>query len=167
MKRVIVLGCPGSGKSTLARRLQAVTGLPLVHLDRVWWRPDRTHISREEFDAALDEILAGDRWIVDGDYSRTYEVRFRACDTVIFLDFGEAEAMAGIRERLGQDRPDMPWTEAELDPELVEMVRRYRTENRPKVLALLDRFSDKERLVFRSREEAGRWVNGLAAEPPA
>ncbi len=52
--RILILGCPGSGKSTLARALAARTGLPLVHLDTVWWRADGTHIPREDFDRALD-----------------------------------------------------------------------------------------------------------------
>ena len=51
--RIIVLGCSGSGKSTLARELHRLTGLPLIHLDNVWWKEDRTHISREEFDGRL------------------------------------------------------------------------------------------------------------------
>ena len=83
-RKIMVIGCPGSGKSTLSRELRDITGLPLFHLDNIWWKPDRSHISREEFDRKLDEILLTDRWILDGDYSRTYETRFRACDTVIF-----------------------------------------------------------------------------------
>ena len=78
--RIIVLGCPGSGKSTFARALAARTELPLIHLDSVWWRADGSHISRDEFDRALSELLAGEKWIMDGDYSRTYEVRLRAAD---------------------------------------------------------------------------------------
>ena len=86
-QKILVIGCAGSGKSTLSRELRDITGLPWFHLDNIWWRPDRSHISREEFDRKLDEILLTDRWILDGDYSRTYETRFQACDTVIFLDY--------------------------------------------------------------------------------
>ena len=73
-----ILGSSGSGKSTLSRDLRDITGLPLFHLDNIWWKPDKSHISREEFDQKLDEILLTDRWMIDGNYSRTYEVRFRA-----------------------------------------------------------------------------------------
>ena len=160
-RRILVLGCPGSGKSTFARRLQEKTGLPLIHLDNVWWRADRTHISRDEFDRVLAGLLAGESWIMDGDYSRTYEVRLRACDTAIFLDYPEAVCMAGIVARVGQNRPDMPWTEPTLDPELVALVQNYARDNRPLICALLEKYPDKQALVFTSREEADRWLEQI------
>jgi adenylate kinase family enzyme len=159
--RITVLGCPGSGKSTFARALAARTGLPLIHLDSVWWRADGSHISRDEFDRALSELLAGEKWIIDGDYSRTYEVRLRAADTVIFLDYPEDVCMAGIVGRLGEERPDMPWTESALDPELVAMVKNYARDNRPVLLDLLRRYADRQVLVFTDRTRADRWLSEL------
>ena len=159
--RIIVLGCPGSGKSTFARALAARTGLPLIHLDSVWWRADGSHISRDEFDRALAELLAGEKWIIDGDYSRTYEVRLRAADTVIFLDYPEDVCMDGIRARVGQPRPDMPWTERALDPELVALVQNYARDDRPALLDLLRRYADRQVLVFTDRTRADRWLSEL------
>lgn len=159
MKRVAVIGCPGSGKSTFARALHEKTGLPLFHLDNIWWKPDRTHIARETFDAALREILARDKWIVDGNYSRTVEMRIAACDTVIFLDYDEQTCLDGIASRVGEDRPDISWTERALDPELVALVKGFRAEQRPAILALLDRYADRGILIFHTRQEADRWLS--------
>ena len=156
--RIIVLGSSGSGKSTLSVRLQEMTGLPLIHLDNVWWKADRTHITREEFDRKLQEILSGDKWIIDGDYSRTYEPRFAACDTVIFLDYPEGVCMAGITERVGKQRRDIPWTENQLDPELVELVQKYRAENRPTVYALIRQYPGKKILIFENRQQKDDWL---------
>ena len=47
-KRVLIVGCGGSGKSTLARHLGEKTGLPVVHLDRLWWLPGWVERSRED-----------------------------------------------------------------------------------------------------------------------
>lgn len=154
MKKVVVLGCSGSGKSTFAIQLHNVTGLPLYHLDNIWWKPDRTHITREEFDKKLDDLVHGDSWIIDGDYSRTYEKRIAACDTIIFLDYGEDVCMYGINERVGKERSDIPWTENELDPELVKLVRDYETENKPVLLELFKKYSDRNVITLHTREEA-------------
>ena len=156
--RIIILGSPGSGKSTFARKLQTITGLPLIHLDNVWWKEDRTHISREEFDMELDSILRTGSWMLDGDYSRTYEVRVRACDTVFFLDFSEDECMSGITERIGRERPDIPWTESTLDPELVRLVASYQRENRPVIYSLLEKYPEKKAIIFRTRSQADSWL---------
>ena len=161
-RRILVLGCPGSGKSSFAVRLAAVTGLPTTHLDRIWWKPDRTHVSREEFDRRLAALLQEDEWILDGDYSRTYEPRLRACDTAIFLDIDEEECLAGITARIGKERPDMPWTEQEIDPELVAEIRKYRTEKRPVLMELFRKYPPRRLIVLRSREEASAWLEGLA-----
>lgn len=57
MKKVIVIGCPGSGKTRFAEKLNKRIGLPLFYLDAIWHKPDRTHISREEYDQRLAEIM--------------------------------------------------------------------------------------------------------------
>ena len=64
MKKIIVIGCMGSGKSTFAEKLHRKTKIPLFHLDNIWWKADRTHISREEFDSELNRIIQGDSWII-------------------------------------------------------------------------------------------------------
>ena len=158
MNKILILGCPGSGKSTFAAELQRRTGLPLVHLDNLWWKADRTHVARSEFDKKLAAVLAANEWIIDGDYSRTYQARIAACDTVFFLDYGEAACMDGIRARVGQARPDMPWTEDTLDPELVREVRAYGHVQRPKIRELLRQYPEKEARIFRTRKEAERWL---------
>ena len=125
MQRAIVIGCPGAGKSTFARKLRARTGLPLYYLDMLWHRPDRTNVSRQAFDAALSAILATDRWIIDGNYQRTLEMRLQACDTVFFLDYPLPLCLAGAQERIGTKREDMPWVETEFDPEFKQWIEEF------------------------------------------
>ena len=64
MKKVLILGCPGAGKSTFARKLRDKTGLPLYYLDMIWHKPDRTTITKQEFDAKLSEIIKQEEWIM-------------------------------------------------------------------------------------------------------
>ena len=160
--KIILVGCPGSGKSTLSDKLQKSTGFPLFHLDGIWWKPDRTHISRDEFDSKLDEIFQGEDWIIDGDFSRTYEVRIKECDTVIFLDYSLDECMGGISERVGKKRDDIPWTDQSLDPLLVKQVEDYESENKPVLYSLIEKYSDKRVMIFKSRSEADEWLDSIS-----
>ena len=100
MKKVIVIGCPGSGKTTFAEKLSEESGLPLYYLDAIWHKPDRTHISRDDFDKRLHEILSEEKWIIDGNYSRTIELRLSACDTVFLFDLPTELCIQGATERL-------------------------------------------------------------------
>ncbi len=66
--------------------------------------------------------------------------------------------MEGITGRVGQDRPDMPWTEDTLDPELVELVKNYETENKPLLRELFSKYPDKNLITFHTRKEAEKWM---------
>lgn len=156
MKRVIIIGCPGSGKSTFARKLQSVTGLPLHHLDLIYWKSDRTIVPREEFLEKLHQIMAQKQWIIDGNYASTMEMRMQVCDTVIFLDYPPELCLAGAQERKGKARPDLPWVESNDldDSEFMEYIRKFHELNRPTILSLLEKYSDKEIIIFHSREDA-------------
>jgi adenylate kinase family enzyme len=158
MKKIIVIGCPGSGKTTFSEKLNRATGIPLFHLDAIWHKPDKTHISREDFDERLGEILALDSYIIDGNYSRTVERRIAACDTVFFLDYPIEVCLAGINARVGKPRADMPWIETEEDAEFLEYVKRFNTEQRPNIIELLEKYKDKRIFVFKTREEANEYL---------
>lgn len=85
MQRVAVVGPGGAGKSTFARALGASTGLPVVHLDRSFWAPGWIECPRDEWRRRQSALLAGDRWIVDGNYGGTFDERFSRADTVIIV----------------------------------------------------------------------------------
>ena len=163
MQKVLVIGCPGAGKSTFARALRDATGLPLCYLDMLWHKPDRTHITREEFDRVLAEWLARPAWIIDGDYSRTLPQRLEACDTVFFLDFPLEVCLAGVENRRGAQRPDMPWVEEELDAEFLQYILDFGQAQLPAIRAMLEPYRGRRQiLTFRSRAGADAWLNALA-----
>ena len=76
-QKAIIIGCPGAGKSTFARKLSEKTRLPLYYLDMLWHKPDRAIVDRNVFDEKLKEIILQDKWIIDGNYGRTLEMRIR------------------------------------------------------------------------------------------
>ena len=161
MKKVLVIGCAGSGKSVFSRSFASLSGLPLYHLDNIWWREDGTNISREEFDLRLGEILKRDEWIIDGNYMRTMERRMDACDTVVFFDLPVEVCLDGAISRLGKKRYDMPWIDTELDPKLKQEIEEFGDKNLPAIYALIDKYKDgKTVVIFKSREQADAFLNG-------
>ena len=161
MKKIIVIGCPGSGKSTVSRALHNKTGIPLYHLDMMYWNADKTTVERSVFLERLSTVLEKDEWIIDGNYGSTMELRMAACDTVIFLDYPLDVCLDGIRERRGKPRSDMPWIETEEDAEFIEFIKNYNEQQKPKVLELLEKYSDKNIVIFKSREQANEFLSLL------
>ncbi len=87
MNRIMVIGVSaGAGKSTFARRLGELTGIEVTYLDRLFWKPDWVEASREEFSAAQQEVVQSDRWIIEGNYTGTVNIREPHADTVIYLE---------------------------------------------------------------------------------
>ena len=162
MERAIVIGSPGAGKSTFARRLRDASRIPLYYLDMIWHLPDRTNVSREEFDMQLQEILAKDRWIIDGNYLRIMEARIAACDTIFLLDYPVELFLEGVEERIGKPRTDMPWVETEFDEEFRQWILDFPEKQLLKIYELLEKYSGrgKEIMIFRKREEAEEFLQG-------
>ena len=154
MKKVLILGCPGAGKSTFARKLRDKTGLPLYYLDMIWHKPDRTTITKQEFDAKLSEIIKQEEWIIDGNYGRTLEMRIQWCEAIFLLDSPVEECLVGAKSRIGKQRVDMPWIETEFDEEFKQWIMDFPKNELPIVYELLDRYKgEKSIYVFYSRAD--------------
>lgn len=162
MKKVIVIGCPGSGKSTFARALHDATQIPLYHLDMMYWNSDKTTVDKDIFLGRLSKVLENNEWIIDGNYASTMELRISACDTVVFLDYPTELCLDGIRERRGRQRSDIPWIETEEDAEFTEFVKSFTKQQRPQIIELLEKYSDKDIVVFTSREQADEFLKNTA-----
>ena len=163
MLKAMIIGSPGAGKSTFARKLSSATGLPLYYLDLLWHKPDKTTISREEFDTQLNEIVNKDKWIIDGNYQRTIETRLRACDTVFLMDFPLDVCLSGAESRIGKRREDLPWTETELDAEFKQWIINFSKDSLPHIYELFDAYAESKNIViFKSRKEADYYLQTVS-----
>lgn len=160
MKKVLVIGCPGSGKSTFARALHTLTGLPIVYMDMLFWNADKTHVSRDVLISRVQAAIAQEAWIIDGNYQSTLEMRFKACDTVFFLDYPLTVCLEGVESRKGRHRPDMPWVEPadKVDEDFLDYIKAFPKDNTPFIHDLLARCPDKNIIVFHTREEAAQYL---------
>ncbi len=159
MQKIIVIGCPGSGKSTFSKSLHKIIGIPLFHLDMMFWNSDKTTVEQSVFYERLSKTIQNDKWIIDGNYSSTMELRMQACDTIIFLDYSLDVCLNGIQERKGKARSDMPWIESdEYDEAFIEFIKNYNSQCRPQVMELLDKYFYKNIFIFTTRAEADAFL---------
>jgi adenylate kinase family enzyme len=166
VQRIAIIGPGGAGKSTLARALGAKLDLPVIHLDRLFWLPGWVEPDREEWAALNRELVQGDRWIIDGNYGGTMEIRLAAADTVVFLDLPPLLCMWRTirRRRRGAHRPDLPDYLDEREGVRDELrflawIWNYRRTRRPTVQERIARHgAGKAVHVLRSRGDVRRFL---------
>ena len=95
-ERILVIGSPGSGKTTFSLELSKILGVGVTHLDRLFWRDNWVNVSNDEFDSQLSAVLESDSWIIDGNYSRTLDMRLERCDTVFFSRLSGGGVSVGL-----------------------------------------------------------------------
>ncbi len=170
MERIMIIGCGGAGKSTLARQLGDKLGLPVVHLDQLWWKPGWEHISREEFDAVHRAEIEKARWILDGNFNHTILERLQHCDTVLYLDFSRMACLMGIAKRIattyGKVRPDMgEGCPERIDLDFLKWVWHFNKKNRKRYHSLLRSAEGVEVIVLKNRKAVKAFLDGLRAVP--
>ena len=167
MRRVAVVGPGGAGKSTFARELGRRLGIPVVHLDAHYWQSGWAAPSPPAWRATQIELLSGERWIADGNYGATFDIRFARADTVIVLAPPRLVCLAGaLRRTLGRhgQAVQAPGCPERLDIGFLRWIWRYPTTSRPRLDAALERHGERLRIVeLRSRRQAAAFLDDLDA----
>ena len=166
MERIIIIGCGGAGKSTLARKLGEVLDLPVLHLDKLFWKPGWVEMEREEFDALLQVELQKEKWIMDGNFNRTMPERIKRCDTIIYLDFSRFACLMGVLKRVittyGKVRPDMGEDCPErIDLEFLKWVWNFNKNKRESYYKLLNEAENVETIVLKNRRAVKLFLKSL------
>ena len=167
MQKILVIGSSGAGKSVFAARLAERAGLPLIHLDAIYWKPGWVKTPKEEWARTVDALLARDRWVMDGNYAGTQDRRLAACDTVVFLDLPRTVCLwRAVKRRIAyhrRSRPDMtPGCTERLTWELVRWIWEYPRKQRPRVVARLAALRPDQRAeVLHSTAEAGAFLRSI------
>jgi len=171
MNRIVVIGCPGSGKSTLTRELAARTGIPVFHLDRLYWQPGwKPHPDLTAFREAVDAVVAGDRWILDGGFfDSAGSARFERADTVLILDLPTSVCLFRAVKRWwtyrGDTRPDLPpGCPEKFDLEFYRYILTYRAKQTPRGEALIARHFKGRLVQIRQDADKTAFLNILSTQ---
>lgn len=166
LQRVLILGCSGSGKSTLSGRLSEILDIPLIHLDSLYWHEGWVETPENEWNATVKKLTEGDRWIIDGNYSSSLEMRLKRADTVILFDYPRYLCIWGAVKRFlkyrGKSRPDMAKGCGEkIDREFLSWIWNFNKNQFPKVKALLKDF-DGELITLKNRRDFDNFLKTAA-----
>lgn len=164
MKRIIVIGCGGAGKSTLSRKLSDKLNIPVYHLDKIFWNRGWIQTPQEEFDIKLKSLVNKDKWIIDGNYIRTLDMRVERADTIIFINMSTYLCLyRAIKRRImynGKSRPDMAEGCPEgVDFEFFKWILNYNKKIRPEILEKLKKYNDKTVIILNGKKAVKDFIN--------
>jgi adenylate kinase family enzyme len=142
MRRVLVIGNSGGGKSTLARRLGDKLGLPVIHLDILFWKPGWVESDKAEFADRVAAALQAPVWVSDGNFGSNYHVRLPRADTVIWIDLPPWLCLFRAIKRAvtyrGGGRPDLtPGCDETIDFQFYGFILNFRRKHQPRLEAAL------------------------------
>ncbi|MEP6697056.1 MAG: TIGR03086 family metal-binding protein [Pseudonocardiales bacterium] len=165
MQRIVVAGSGGAGKSTVAREIGTRLGLPVVHLDQLFWRPGWLETPRDEWAQVVRVMTARQHWVMDGNYSGTVDVRLARADAVVLVDLPRLLCLSRVLRRWwryrGSARPDMtPGCRERLTWAFVRWIWMYPHRSRPKLLAAVDQ-AGVPLIRLRSPGAVDRWLATL------
>lgn len=167
MQRIAIIGCCGAGKSTLADRLGLKLNLPVIHLDSYYWQPGWIETSTEEWATKQKLLIKKERWIIDGNYLKTMDIRLQAADTIILLDFSRFLCLWRILQRYlrykGTVRPDMADGCAErLHWDFLLYVWNFAHSQRRSILSKIEPYQRfKQVMIFHRRQQVNNFLSQL------
>lgn len=172
-KRICVIGCPGSGKSTFAKKLSEKMGLPIIYVDMHYHDRTKPYYQGQDHEAWLQKVMEltqGDAWMFEGDYRKTYSLRFAAADKILLLDFPRALVLSRIARRrwryrkgTARTRLGMPddWEE-NIDRKFLKLVWNFKKERIPHVAAIADETDSRHKILrFTSPKQLNRFLQTL------
>ena len=167
MKKIALIGSGGAGKSTFARELGKELNIEVYHLDALLWKPNWEPTSKEQQRKIQLDLVAKEKWIIDGNYNGTMDIRLNAADTIVFLDFNRVlctyRALKRTVQYRNKTRPDMAEGAKErFDFKFIKWIWNYPKMIRPSVLKRLEQLPhDKAIIILKSPQETRRFLESI------
>ncbi|WP_169083461.1 DNA topology modulation protein [Paenibacillus sp. PL91] len=167
MKKIILIGSGGSGKSTLARTIGKILLINVYHLDAIFWKPGWVATPKDEQKKVQEKLINHERWIIDGNYGGTIDIRLNAADTIIFIDLSRWICLFRVLKRRFQyrnkKRDDLAeGCEERINFQFLKWVWDYSIEQKPKIMEQLRNHSpDKRVIILKSPKEVKQFITNM------
>lgn len=148
----------GAGKSTLARRLGEELEIEVIHLDRLYWRPGWVESPLDEFRASQQENVQKEKWIIEGNYSNSFDIRAEKADTIVYIELPLSICLYRVVKRwitnIGKNRPDMADGCAEkLDWKFIKFIVKTYNQRKKTMAERIEAFRKKKKKVYILKSE--------------
>jgi adenylate kinase family enzyme len=167
LQRILILGPSGSGKSTVCTRISRILGIPAVHLDMHFWNPNWVETPKEEWLDKVKNLTLAEKWVMDGNYTSTLQMRAAAADTIIFLEMSRRQSYLRVLTRYlryrGKTRPDI--TEGcpeKIDMDFIRWIWNYPRVSKPRILKFMEKLKASKNVYFlQNQKEIEEFLKAL------
>lgn len=145
--RIMVIGGNGAGKSTFSAQLSRQLGIRCIHLDKLFRTSDGTLRPRDIVNKELCSLYLDSPWIIDGNYSDTWQDRSQSADLIIFLNIEKEQRIKNLEHRAASNKVLDDGSLKYLDEDFRTYARSYEERGKNKALALVQSNADKSLIL--------------------
>ncbi|MBP6985206.1 MAG: hypothetical protein KBB83_01290 [Alphaproteobacteria bacterium] len=167
LKNILIVGCSGGGKSTLAEHLSEMTGLRVIYMDHIYWKPGWDLRSQEDITALITKEIQKDGWICEGNNAQTFHLRVPKARMLIWLDLPRRTCLWRVIKRTikyyGKTRENSPQGCPErFDWDFFKWIWNYNKVSHPKLEKLYHETEGQlERYHLRSAQEVDQFIKAM------
>lgn len=164
--RILIVGCCGSGKSTLAKKLEEKTGLPVIHLDREYFKPNWEKPEISDWNQKILNLCKENKWIMDGNYISSMELRMQYADLIIWLDINRYKCLYRAIKRVilphKRHRSDMgEGCNERHDLEFYRFIWNFNKTIKPRILEFLKLHRDKKVIILKNNKDIKTYLKTI------